>query len=427
MGSPANAGHHRLVTAVNGDSLCTVSDTSEEFATSTLTCFVIGPIGNRLAPVGSIDRTTYEEALLVVEDVISPACARFGLVPVRADSLGRAGEINEQIFRRLRDDDVVIADLTGANPNVMYELGLRHTREKLTVQIGEFGQLPFDVNNIRTIQFSRSDAGLIRARNDLIEVLEAGLRDDFDQVTATRIWCERADQPAIADLDEDGAGSVPREAPSQEDDRGFIDILAEAEGAADDLTAALGEIGACTERAAELATQSTEELQQSDAAGKGMRGRLQVLTRYANGLSEIADDLEPLVDRYLQLWDRTADGSELLVEQMERDPATKAVGGDLGMMLRRAAASTRESMSATAEFVSTLRESGRASKVLKPPTQRMSQQLDRLIGSVERMDGLDRRLQILGIPLPPEDWTPEQTEAEQGLDRASPKDETLPS
>ena len=67
---------------------------------------------------------------------------------MRADGLLRAGEITEQVFRRLRDDDVVIADLTGANPNVMYELGLRHTREKVTLQVGEYGRLPFDVNVI---------------------------------------------------------------------------------------------------------------------------------------------------------------------------------------------------------------------------------------------------------------------------------------
>src|SRR5207248_7031599 len=112
------------------------------------------PIGNRHAAHGSPEREAYEEALRVMEEVIEPACARVRLTPVRADQLARAGEITEQIFRRLRDDDIVIADVTGANANVMYELGLRHTRAALTVQIGEFGRLPFDVNVMRTFQFS---------------------------------------------------------------------------------------------------------------------------------------------------------------------------------------------------------------------------------------------------------------------------------
>ncbi len=118
-----------------------MSPATEPASQSSLTCFVIGPIGNRLAAVGSPERQAYEESLRVMAEVIEPACSHHGLSPVRADSLARAGEITEQIFRRLRDDDVVIADLTGANANVMYELGLRHTRDKLTVQIGEGGYL----------------------------------------------------------------------------------------------------------------------------------------------------------------------------------------------------------------------------------------------------------------------------------------------
>src|SRR4051812_29110868 len=65
---------------------------------SKLTCFVIGPIGNRHGAHGSSERDVYEESLRVMEEVIKPACARVGLTPVRADSLARAGEITEQIF-----------------------------------------------------------------------------------------------------------------------------------------------------------------------------------------------------------------------------------------------------------------------------------------------------------------------------------------
>jgi hypothetical protein len=149
-----------------------------------LRCFIIGPIGNRFAAPRTPEREQYEEAIQVLEEVIEPACTAVGLVPIRADGLTQAGEITEQIFRRLRDDDVVIADLTNANPNVMYELGLRHTRNALTVQIGEYGRLPFDINIIRTVQFSRSRHGLVTARDELIAMLESGLTGQYDPVTA---------------------------------------------------------------------------------------------------------------------------------------------------------------------------------------------------------------------------------------------------
>ena len=139
--------------------------------------FVIGPIGDKMAPHGSPRRVAWEEALTVFEDVIKPACQANDLEPIRADGIAVPGEITEQIFRHLYDDEVVIADVSGGNPNVMYELGLRHTRSLLTVQIGEYGQLPFDVAALRTIMFSRSERGLIDARNQLEQALRVGLAE----------------------------------------------------------------------------------------------------------------------------------------------------------------------------------------------------------------------------------------------------------
>jgi hypothetical protein len=103
-----------------------------------LTCFMIGPIGSKHAPIGTAPRAVYEDGIQFWESVIEPACATVGLKPVRADKLIQPGEITEQVCLLLRDADVVIADVSGGNPNVMYELGLRHTRDKVTIQIGEY-------------------------------------------------------------------------------------------------------------------------------------------------------------------------------------------------------------------------------------------------------------------------------------------------
>jgi hypothetical protein len=157
------------------------------------TCFVIGPIGDRFAPLGSTERETYEESIEVFEKVIVPACSEHDIDPVRADQIAVSGEITEQVFRHLYEDDVVIADVSSGNPNVMYELGLRHTRDLLTIQIGEYGQLPFDLEAVRTIKFSRSERGLIDARKQLSKALSVGLSEGGDRVSATRIWLGRRD------------------------------------------------------------------------------------------------------------------------------------------------------------------------------------------------------------------------------------------
>jgi hypothetical protein len=377
-----------------------------------LTCFVIGPIGDAFAAHDSPARETYEDSLRIMADVIEPACAKYGLKPVRADSLSRAGEITTQIFRRLRDDDVVIADLTDANPNVMYELGLRHTRDKLTIQIGEFARLPFDINTIRTIQFSRSPIGLITARDELIRVLETGLGGDYDPVTATRVWNDVVPQHDV------GGDNITNDAePSQTHNgdagvSGFVDILAESEGPQEELPLALEAVGECVVELGALAEKATEQMRHSDSAGKGMRGRLQVITTYAASVEDIAERLDPAVDHYVSVLDAVSAGMMVLIQRMEDDPEALSQGQNFGMVSRRSAQISRDAMASFAGLVKSIESNSSASRVLKEPSRRLTAALDRFVSATSVIDEWDRRLQTLGIQVPPADWTPDLGEQE---------------
>lgn len=112
-------------------------------------CLVIGPIGDRDAPINTEPHRIYEDSIEVFEQVIEPACEARGLSAIRADKIRRPGEIPEQVYVLLRDCPLVIADVTGGNPNVFYELGLRHTVDLPSIQLGEKGRLPFDVDVFR--------------------------------------------------------------------------------------------------------------------------------------------------------------------------------------------------------------------------------------------------------------------------------------
>lgn len=376
-----------------------MTSTGDESSTSErhrLRCFIIGPIGNRFAAVGTPERERYEEAIQVVEEVILPACGAVGLVPVRGDGLSRAGEITEQIFRRLRNDDIVIADLTGANANVMYELGLRHTRHALTVQIGEYGRLPFDVNVIRTVQFSRSTHGLITARDELIEILEAGLAGEYDMVTATRIWNEYpvAETPP-EEVDEQ---PVDDEAP------GFLDLIAASEDNQQALTEAVQAVG---ERLAELgagAQAATRQMAESDARGAGMRGRLAVTAKFAQEMDRIAEQLEDDVSNYEAALGAVSAGNLAIIQRLEEDPAQLPDAMDFGRLLRQTAAITRQAMESQQGFVASINEAARGSRVMRGPARRVSSALERFAAASQATDEWDRRLQALGVDMPPEGW-----------------------
>jgi len=65
---------------------------------------------------------------------------------IRADQISSPGMIDAQIIRHLIDADLVIADLSGLNPNAFYEIGIRHMVAKPIIHMQLDGEvIPFDV------------------------------------------------------------------------------------------------------------------------------------------------------------------------------------------------------------------------------------------------------------------------------------------
>lgn len=266
-------------------------------------CFIIGPIGDKHSDPGTDERRRYEEAILTLENVIVPACKEAGLeTPIRSDTYSVAGEIPEQVFRLLRDADVVIADVTGGNPNVMYELGLRHSKNKLTLQVGEKDKLPFDISSIRTIQFRRTEGGYIDAKNELKAMLEAGLVGRFDPVTATRVWFQTplAVQGFEVQETEVGIGDQKETAKAREEAEspGFLEILAEAEETFPHMNQVLEEITQVTQDFGKLAEQGTQEMEESAGRGEGAKGKLLMAIRFAERLDEPLAKFKSLANSY---------------------------------------------------------------------------------------------------------------------------------
>jgi hypothetical protein len=251
--------------------------------------------------------------------------------------------------------------------------------------------------------------GLVNAREELIQVLAAGLAGDYDQVSATRIWAEQelvSESNATPANEEHDAEPVGNET----DERGFLDIMADAEEQQEELVPALNAVGECVQELGELSETSTEEIARSDAAGKGMRGRLLVTTRHANGLDAIANRLEAAVDRYASVLLAVSAGTLALIGRMEEDRDDLDAGREFGMITRRLAAITRESMTSFAGMVDSINSSARMSRVLREPSHRLTTSLGRFVENTSIIDEWDRRLQSLGIPIPPEDCEPDSAE-----------------
>lgn len=98
----------------------------------------------------------------VYQDLIAPAIEQADLEPLRADEEMTGGIIHKPMYERLILCEYAVADLTTANANVFYELGLRHAvRQWSTVLIFAEGgsQLPFDAAPLRALPYKLTPAG----------------------------------------------------------------------------------------------------------------------------------------------------------------------------------------------------------------------------------------------------------------------------
>lgn len=126
------------------------------------TCFVISPIGSE----GSEERKRADQ---VLKHIIKPAANDCGFNALRADEISEPGIITSQVIQHIVDDPLVVADLTGMNPNVFYELALRHAIRKPLIQIVEKNErLPFDVAGMRTIHLDHKDLDSVEESKDEI-------------------------------------------------------------------------------------------------------------------------------------------------------------------------------------------------------------------------------------------------------------------
>jgi len=124
-------------------------------------CFVDMPFGKKQDLKSGVE-IDFDQ---IYEKGIEPAITVRGLKPVRGDREETGGIIHTAMFARLLLAEFVIADMTTANPNVFYELGVRHTAKPYTTipLFATIGAPPFDVNMIRAIPYELTDGVLSEA------------------------------------------------------------------------------------------------------------------------------------------------------------------------------------------------------------------------------------------------------------------------
>ena len=160
-------------------------------------CFVIMSIRKK-------GTDEHRHFLAIYEQAIKPVAEKHGYVVTRADEIQESGNITRDIIVPLARDSLVIADLTDLNPNVFYELGVRHALQGIgTIMLLDTQRtedVPFDLKPYRFIEYTGDLIGITQLREGLdrylleLETTDADKKDnpvhDWLKVLPTNILAQ---------------------------------------------------------------------------------------------------------------------------------------------------------------------------------------------------------------------------------------------
>ena len=184
-------------------------------------CFIAMPFGRKEAGGRSVEFDA------VWKDLIAPAIEAADMQPLRADEEQSGGIIHKPMFERLILCEFAVADLTLANANVFYEIGIRHAARPATTVliVADEVRLPFDVAMLRTMPYRLGPDGRPSHAGEDAAMLGQRLRDCRDN--------RFKDSPLFQVLD----GIKPLEVPSDRTDI-FRQQVADAQAKQQDLAKA---------------------------------------------------------------------------------------------------------------------------------------------------------------------------------------------
>lgn len=121
-----------------------------------------------ITPIGPEHSESYKKMTAIEDNILSPLLEENNLQLEIAHKIDTMGSISDQIFKYIVNADLIIANLTDLNANVMYETAVAHSFDIPTIMITEdINSLPFDLKMDRSIEFSNTIEGSGYLRSEL--------------------------------------------------------------------------------------------------------------------------------------------------------------------------------------------------------------------------------------------------------------------
>ncbi len=332
----------------------------------------------------------------VYQSFIAEILSDVGYEVQRADDLVSHQNILKDVLEGITSADLVVADLSGSNPNVYYELGLAHAFERPTVLLTrDLEELPFDLRPYRVIPYDTH----------------------FTQMNAAKVEFKKLAGEAFAGRIQFGSpvidfpvGSLPsRRQPTKPvgqqdevitDELGFLDHLVQVEEGFEGMAKLTNDIGGRTSAIGNATRSTTQDLKQAQSnPSSGIASyQRKVVRKLGKQLGEYGAKLAEANEEYRSILNRTGDSLEAVV-QAPLDPGAatslKEFLDALGQ-LENASMNGRDSLQiylGTMQALSKIeRTFNRARDLTVQELKRFVENIDLTIAMISRARGSGKRI-----------------------------------
>lgn len=314
----------------------------------------------------------------VYSDLIKPALENAGYEVERADEPLERQNVLRTIVRRIHEAELIVADLTGGNPNVFYELGIAHGLGRPTVLITQTSDgapmdVPFDLRSYRIEFYS--------TRFDEIGELALALETVGKEHLAGKVvFGNPVSDFVAADVgakETDDGNDLGQ--PVEDEEPGWLDYLEELEDAAERIGETMQRMGQATEDVREDLQRSTERAEElarrpSGASTYEQRKVVSIaasdLTRYAERLEQSLPLLDPAVKQL------TDSGLAYLSQAYAETEDQRKELGEAAQALSDLSEATTEGLEGLREFRQTVGEIPHVTKEFRRAARRVVKALD---------------------------------------------------